>query len=95
MTVTNVQTLDRRMTAAARGDARAAFDLGVAYSTGTMGAVLDLVEAHRWFNLAAVAGHPDAPAARGDVSEDMTAREIATAQRLARDWLAQTRRLAA
>lgn len=95
MTVNTTFVLERRKANAARGDAHAAYDLGVAFSTGTEGADYDLIEAHKWFNLAAVAGHEGAPAARQEIADDMTAREIATAQRAARDWLQQMQRRAA
>lgn len=75
------------LTAAAHGDPAAYFDLGVAFSTGSHGAPCDLVEAHKWFNLAALSGHEAAPGCRAEVSEEMTAREIAEAQRRARNWL--------
>ncbi|MBW6532258.1 hypothetical protein ACYZX9_08380 [Sphingomonas citri] len=87
--------LARRTAEATRGNEDAAYDLGVAYSTGTAGATLDLIEAHKWFNLAAARGHEAAAAARAEVAEDMTAREIATAQRAARDVLALGARRAA
>ena len=83
------------LAAAAQGDINAYFDLGVAFSTGSHGAPCDLVEAHKWFNLAAVAGHEDAAQCRADVSDEMTAREIAEAQRRARAWLSITVRKAA
>ena len=79
------------LAAAAQGDANAYFDLGVAYSTDSNGIESDLIEAHKWFNLAAVAGHEDAPECRAEVSDEMTAREIAEAQRRAREWLKSTR----
>ncbi len=79
---------------AASGDVAALFDLGVAYSTGSNGVVCDLVEAHKWFNLAASRGHEDAGGCRGDISDEMTAREIAEAQRRARHWLSEERRAA-
>jgi TPR repeat protein len=75
------------LAAAASGDNDALFDLGVAFSTGSHGAPCDLIEAHKWFNLAAVAGHEEAALCRAEVSDDMTAREIAEAQRRAREWL--------
>lgn len=81
--------------AAATGDITAYFDLGVAYSTGSHGVASDLIEAHKWFNLAAVAGDPEAALCRHDVAEEMTAREIAEAQRRAREWIAATRKRAA
>ena len=83
------------LAAAAQGDIGAYFDLGVAFSTGSHGAVSDLVEAHKWFNLAAVAGHDEAQACRAEIAEEMTAREIAEAQRRAREWLVAGSRRAA
>ena len=79
---------------AASGDVAALFNLGVAYSTGSNGVECDLVEAHKWFNLAASRGHEDAAWCRADVSDEMTAREIAEAQRRARQWLSEERRAA-
>lgn len=83
------------LAAAAQGDISAYFDLGIAYSTGSHGAECDLIEAHKWFNLAAVAGLDEAANCRADISEEMTAREIAEAQRRARQWLSATARRAA
>lgn len=83
------------LAAAMLGDTHAYFDLGVAFATGSHGVECDLVEAHKWFNLAAVAGHDDGAQARADVAEDMTAREIAEAQRRARQWLRDTQTRAA
>lgn len=80
---------------AGRGQAGACFDLGVAFSTGSNGATCDLIEAHKWFNLAAARGHEEAATCRADISEEMTAREIAEAQRRARQWLAEGRLRAA
>lgn len=84
--------LARALTRAAQGDVASLFDLGVFYSTGSNGVECDLIEAHKWFNIAAARGHEDAPFCRADVSDEMTAREIAEAQRRARQWLAQERR---
>lgn len=75
------------LAAAAAGDTSALFDLGVAHSTGSHGVDCDLIEAHKWFNLAAVGGHDEAAQCRADVADEMTAREIAEAQRRAREWL--------
>lgn len=83
------------LAAAAQGDISAYFDLGVAYSTGSHGAACDLIEAHKWFNLAAVGGHEEAPTCRAEVADEMTAREIAEAQRRAREWLSASMRKAA
>ena len=75
------------LAAAAAGDSEAFFDLGMAFSAGSEALAIDLVEAHKWFNLAAVGGYYHAAQCRADVAEDMTAREIAEAQRRAREWL--------
>ena len=83
------------LAAAAQGDVSALFDLGVVYSTGSNGVACDLIEAHKWFNLAAAQGHEEAAWCRADISDEMTAREIAEAQRQARQWLAEGRRRAA
>ena len=85
----------RCLAAASAGDIGAIYDLGVVYSTGSYGMGCDLVEAHKWFNLAATRGHEEAAWCRADIAEEMTAREIAEAQRRARQWLAQDTRRAA
>ncbi|MXO75625.1 hypothetical protein GRI40_10395 [Altererythrobacter aerius] len=83
------------LAAAAQGEISALYDLGIAFSTGSHGAECDLVEAHKWFNLAAARGHEEAAWCRADISDEMTAREIAEAQRRARAWLADSGRRAA
>lgn len=87
--------IDSRIADAARGDAEALFELGVAYSSGSGGIEVDLVQAHKWFNLAALSGIERGQECRAEISEDMTAREIAEAQRQARAWLMETSRRAA
>jgi uncharacterized protein len=86
--------IESRLVDAAKGDAGALYDLGIAFSTGS-GVEVDLIEAHKWFNLAALNGNEEAMACRADISDDMTAREIAEAQRQARAWLQATERRAA
>ena len=61
--------------------------LGLMYSTGQCGEV-DYVEAHKWFNLAALMGSEAAKNYRAEVSQEMASGQIAAAQRAARDWLA-------
>ncbi|MGH6615187.1 hypothetical protein [Sphingomonas sp.] len=79
--------IDSRLADAARGDADACYELGMVYSSGAAGIDIDLIEAHKWFNLAAVAGSEAAQACRSEISEDMSARDIAIAQKAARAWL--------
>ncbi|MAQ65140.1 MAG: hypothetical protein CL800_03870 [Citromicrobium sp.] len=78
-----------------QGNLDALYDLGVAFSTGSHGTVCDMIEAHKWFNIAASKGHEEASWCRADVADEMTAREIAEAQRRAREWLAEGQRHAA
>jgi TPR repeat protein len=87
--------IESRLSEAARGDAQACFELGIAYSSGAGGLSVDLIEAHKWFNLSALAGLARAQQCRAEIAEEMTAREIAEAQRQARAWLSATQRRAA
>ena len=79
--------VESRLRDAARGDAKACFDLGIVYSSGAEGIDVDLVEAHKWFNIAAVSGSERAAECRAEIAEDMSAREIIEAQKAARAWL--------
>lgn len=87
--------MESRLSSAAYGSAEACFDLGVAYSCGTGGLPVDLVEAHKWFNLAALRGSDEGQTMRAEVAVEMTAREIAEAQRQARAWITSTQLRAA
>jgi len=62
------------------------FGLGMVFSAGA-GAGVDLVQAHKWFNIAAMRGHKDAAQMRREIAEQMSDSEIGCAQRAARDWL--------
>ncbi len=84
--------IEAKLAQAAQGDADAYYELGVLYSTGSEGVDVDLVEAHKWFNLASLSGHEASQTCRAEISLEMTAREIAEAQREARGWLQETTR---
>ena len=79
-----------RLADAARGNVDALYELGVTYSTGRGGVAVDLTDAHKWFNLAALSGDTRSQMCRAEISVEMTAREIAEAQRQARAWLGAT-----
>ena len=64
----------------------ALFERGLYWASGRSG-VVNLVAAHKWFNLAAVKGRADAIQMRREVAELMTEAEISAAQREARDWM--------
>ena len=74
------------MPAAEPTDAEGCFGLGMVYSAGA-GVDIDLVQAHKWFNIAAMRGHQDAARMRREIAEQMSDSEIGCAQRAARDWL--------
>jgi uncharacterized protein len=64
----------------------ALFELGMMYSAGNSVPV-DLVSAHKWFNLAATMGYADAVRLRREIAAEMTDAEIGKAQLAAREWL--------
>lgn len=62
------------------------FGLGMVFSAGA-GVAVDLVQAHKWFNIAAMKGHAEAARMRREIAAEMSDAEIGQAQRAARDWL--------
>ena len=62
------------------------FERGMYWASGRSGLV-DLVAAHKWFNLAALKGRVDAIVMRREVAALMSEAEIAAAQREARAWM--------
>jgi len=62
------------------------FERGLYWASGRSG-VVNLVAAHKWFNLAALKGRSDAITLRREVAELMSDVEIAAAQREARAWM--------
>ena len=73
--------------ATAGGTPDALFELGLMYCAGR-DVELDLVSAHKWFNLAAMRGNEDAKRYRKEIAHEMSRTEVAEAQRRAREWLA-------
>ena len=64
----------------------AMFELGMMYASGR-DVPVDLITAHKWFNIAAMKGHAEAAQLRREVAVEMADAEIGQAQRAARDWL--------
>lgn len=62
------------------------FELGMMYSAG-IDVEPNFVEAHKWFNLAAIRGNSAAASYRQEIAREMNAADVATAQRAAREWL--------
>jgi uncharacterized protein len=65
------------------------FELGMMYSVGR-DVPVDLISAHKWFNLAVANGNREAIRLRREIADQMSEAEIAAAQRAARDWLRGT-----
>ena len=62
------------------------YRVALMYSEGSDVAI-DLVSAHKFFNLAATRGHRDAKICRQEMAEMMSQAEVLKAQRAARDWM--------
>lgn len=73
---------------AQHGGADALYHLGLMYSAGR-DVELDLITAHKWFNLAALRGNREAKVLRQEIADEMSRSEIAKAQRQARQWLSR------
>lgn len=62
------------------------FELGMMYCIGRE-VPQDFIAAHKWFNLAALRGSDAAKEYRCEISREMSAPQIAEAQRQARHWM--------
>ena len=62
------------------------YRVALAYSEG-LDVAVDLVSAHKFFNLAATRGHREAKLCRQEMADMMSTAEIQKAQRAAREWI--------
>jgi uncharacterized protein len=62
------------------------FERGLAYSTGRDGHT-NLIEAHKWFNIAAARGDKIAAQHREELATEMSREQLAAALRAAREWI--------
>jgi TPR repeat protein len=62
------------------------FELGMMYATGR-DCDMDIVAAHKWFNIAAIKGSDRAAGLRAEIAATMSKAEIAKALRDAREWM--------
>lgn len=67
------------------------FRLGLMYSTDLEDRGPDFVQAHKWFNLAAMMGSMPAKAYREEMTFEMSSEDVTLAQRAARGWLLENR----
>jgi TPR repeat protein len=72
--------------AAGGGTSDGLFQLGLMHCVGR-DVPLDLIIAHKWFNLAALRGNAEAKRYRMEIAGEMSRSEVAEAQRQAREWL--------
>ena len=86
MAFTDSEIAEAHEAARSQANSEDLYKLGLIYSTGQGGAV-DLVQAHMWFNLAAVRGSEAAKECRRELADQMSKDEIASAQKQAREWL--------
>ena len=69
------------------------FKLGLIYSTDVEDRGPDFVEAHKWFNLAAMMGSKPAKAYREEIVLEMSSEDVTLAQKAARGWLKENQSL--
>jgi TPR repeat protein len=62
------------------------FEMGLMYATGRDCAI-DMIAAHKWFNIAAIKGCQRAAMLRSEIAETMSKSELAKALRDAREWM--------
>ena len=62
------------------------FEMGVNYACGRK-VDTDLIEAHKWFNIAALRGDVEAARRRQEIAAELSWADISAAQRRAREWL--------
>ncbi|GLQ07355.1 SEL1-like repeat protein [Sneathiella chinensis] len=86
MAVLDKTFLDQKNDRAMLDDPMEQYRAGLRYATGN-GVPLDLVAAHKWFNLAALNGVKEARENRAEISMDMSPEEISAAQKQAREWV--------
>ena len=67
------------------------FRLGLIYSTELEDRGPDYIEAHKWFNLAAMMGSEPARAYLEELKLEMTNSDLTLAQRAVRGWLNENR----
>ena len=78
--------IDLEQMSASGGQSEALFNLGLKYSIG-VDVEANMITAHKWFNLACMAGNDRANDYRSEISQELSSAEILEAQKLAREWI--------
>lgn len=93
MAFTEVDVKEARDAIASNAKGEDLFRLGLIYSTDLEDRGPDFVEAHKWFNLAAMMGSQPAKAYREELKQEMSNSDVTLALKAARGWLAENRKL--
>jgi TPR repeat protein len=91
MAFTQMEVLEVKDAVQANANAEDLFRLGLMYSTELEDRGPDFIEAHKWFNLAALMGSQPAKAYREEITLEMTVKDVTLAQRAARGWMRENR----
>jgi len=89
MAFTEVEVKEVEQAVAEGANSEDLFRLGLMYSTELEDRGADYIEAHKWFNLAAMMGSQPAKAYRDEIKLEMSADDLTLAQRAARGWLSE------
>ena len=92
MAFTDVEVQEARRAIHANAQAADLFRLGLIYSTDHEDQGPDLIEAHKWFSLAAMMGSSPAKAYQSELAGEMERADVTLALRAARGWLAENRK---
>ncbi len=93
MAFTEVEVREAEAAVSSGANSEDLFRLGLIYSTDVEDRGPDFIEAHKWFNLAAMLGSLPAKAYREELVQEMGPADVTAAQRAARDWLRRNRKL--
>jgi len=91
MAFTDVEVKEAREAVVAKVEATDLFRLGLIYSTDHEDRGPDLIEAHKWFSLAAMLGSSPAKSYCSELTIEMSREDLTLAQRAARGWLNENR----
>lgn len=93
MAFTEVEVQEAEAAVSGGANTEDLFKLGLIYSTDVEDRGPNFVEAHKWFNLAAMLGSQPAKAYCQELVMEMTHEDVTLAQRAARGWLKENREL--
>lgn len=93
MAFTDVEIKDAEIAVTTTASREDLFRLGLIYSTDIEDRGPDFIEAHKWFNLAAMMGSAPAKAYREEIRMEMSHEDVTLAQKAARGWMIENRAL--